>query len=198
MHLSPSFPAKSFSKPKRRLKVCSPGAKRARGFTLLELLAVIFIIGIIISFANLSVGQNTSRVLQDEAERLHGLVRLAGEEAVLQGRELALEFGRGRYRFLELGTEDWQPVEADKLLRERPLPAGIRLELVVEGVDASFDGDVDKSGYDKEHPPRIFVLSSGELTPFQLTLSIDDGGEYLLEGRIDGKLTLTRSKDDEA
>ena len=159
------------------------------GFTLLELLAVIVIIGIIISFASLSIGQNTSRIVQDEAERLHGLIQLAGEEAVLQGRELALEFDHDRYRFLELGTADWQPIEADKMLRERPLPEAVRVKLMLEDVVTSFK--------DKKKLPRIFILSSGELTPFDLTLSTDDGEEYVLQGQFNGKLVLTRVENDE-
>ena len=189
MSLSPSFSLVSFNKTKHKNLGFSPRAQKSQGFTLLELLAVISIIGIIVSFATISVGQNNSRVVQDEAERLMGLVRLAGEESVLQGRELALEFSRDKYRFLELTTEDWQPVEEDKLFRERPLPAGLRLKLIVEGEEADFN--------DKENPPKIFMLSSGELMPFQLTLSIDDGEEYLLEGFFNGKLLLTRNHDDE-
>ena len=161
----------------------------AAGFTLLEVLAVILIIGIVISFASLSIGQNTSRIVQDETERLHGLIQLASEEAVLQGRELALEFDHDRYRFLELGTKDWQPIEEDKMLRERPLPEAVRVKLMLEGVEASFE--------DKKKLPRIFILSSGELTPFDLTLSTDDGEEYVLQGEFNGKLVLKRVENDE-
>lgn len=161
-----------------------------RGFTLLEVLAVVLIIGIIISFASLSIGQNSSRVVQDEVERLHGLIRLAGEEAVLQGRELALEFDRDSYRFLELGVKDWQPVQEDPMLRERPLPEAIEFELLLEGVETSFE--------DKKNLPKIFILSSGELTPFEMTLKTDEGEEYLLQGLINGKLILTQGKDDES
>jgi len=166
-----------------------PGEKKHAGFTLLELLAVILIIGIIISFASLSIGQNTSRIVQDEAERLHGLIRLAGEEAVLQGRELALEFDHDRYRFLVWGKEDWQPVTDDQMLRERPLPEAVELELLLEGIEVSFE--------DKENLPRIFIFSSGELTPFNMTLKTDEGEEYLLQGLMNGKLILTRAEDDE-
>ena len=165
------------------------GKSRDAGFTLLELLAVIVIIGIIISFASLSIGQNTSRIVQDEAERLHGLIQLAGEEAVLQGRELALEFDHDRYRFLELGAKDWVPIEEDKMLRERPLPEAVMVKLMLEGVEASFE--------DKKKLPRIFILSSGELTPFDLTLSTDEGEEYTLQGQFNGKLVLTRVENDE-
>jgi len=166
-----------------------PGGKKHAGFTLLELLAVILIIGIVISFASLSIGQNASRIVQDEAERLHGLIQLAGEEAVLQGRELALEFDRDRYRFLEQGKKDWQPVTEDTMLRERALPEAVEFELLLEGVETSFE--------DKENLPRIFILSSGELTPFNMTLKTDEGEEYLLQGLINGKLVLTRADDDE-
>ena len=171
--------------------VFSPYTKSTvgRGFTLLELLMVILIIGITISIANLSFNQNTSRIAQDETERLHGLIQLAGEEAVLQGRELALEFDHDRYQFLESGKEGWQPVAEDPMLRERPLPESLRLSLMLEGTEASFK--------DKKKLPRIFILSSGELTPFTMTLKTDEGEAYSLQGRINGKLILTRAETDE-
>lgn len=166
-----------------------PGSKNHAGFTLLELLTVILIIGIIISFASLSIGQNASRIVQDEVERLHGLIQLAGEEAVLQGRELALEFDHDRYRFLEWGKEDWQLVTEDQMLRERPLPETVELELLLEGIETSFE--------DKENLPRIFIFSSGELTPFYMTLKADEGEEYSLQGLINGKVILARAEDND-
>ena len=161
------------------------------GFTLLELLAVLFIIGIIVSFASLSIGQRSSRAVQDEAERLHGLVRMASEEAVLQGREIAIEFSRDSYRFFELGKDNtWKLNEEDTFFRERPLPPDVRLELVLEGAAASFD--------DKKNLPRIFILSSGELTPFTLSLSLEGGESYSLQGTVDGKLDLSRTEESES
>lgn len=160
--------------------------KGEHGFTLLELLAVLFIIGIIVSFAGLSVGQRTSRAAQDEAERLYGLVRMAGEETVLQGRELAVEFTRESYRFLELSNDNqWAPVEEDTLFRERKLPPEVSVELLIEGAAASFG--------DEKNLPRIFVLSSGELTDFEISFNLDDEKGYTLRGTIDGKLDLSRA-----
>ena len=192
MHLSSSF-TQVFPQPSKHAFEKVGGArltkKRAAGFTLLELMAVILIIGIIVSFASLSIGQNTSRIVQEEVERLHGLIQLAGEEAVLQRRELALEFDRDSYQFLEMGSEGWQPIEEDKMLRKRPLPEVVEIELTLEGVEASFE--------DKKNLPRIFILSSGELSPFTLVLKIDEGEEYSLQGEFNGKLILTRAEADE-
>ena len=158
------------------------------GFTLLELLAVLFIIGIIVSFAGLSIGQRSSRSAQDEAERLYGLVGMASEEAVLQGRELAVEFKKDNYRFLELADDNkWIPIEEDTLFRKRTFPQDVKIDLVVEGAVASFD--------DEKNLPRIFVLSSGELTDFELSFSLDEKKAYTLRGTINGKLDLSRVGD---
>lgn len=162
---------------------------RMAGFTLLELLAVILIIGIIISFATISIGQNSSRIVQDEVERLRGLIQLASTESVLQGRELALEFDRNKYQFLEQGEKDWLPLADDKLFRERPLPEAVELALLLEGIETSFR--------DKKNLPRVFILSSGELTPFIMTLKTDEGEEFTLEGQSNGKLLVQQISDNE-
>jgi general secretion pathway protein H len=157
-----------------------------QGFTLLELLAVLFIIGIIVSFAGLSIGQRSSRAAQDEAERLYGLVRVASEESVLQGRELAVEFTRDSYHFLELASDnEWILIEEDTLFRERKFPPDVNIELLVEGVTSSFG--------DEKNLPRIFVLSSGELTDFIISFNLDDEIAYTLSGTINGKLALSRA-----
>ncbi len=156
-----------------------------RGFTLIELLVVILIIGIVISFASLSLGQKSSRSLQDEAKRIHSLLRLAGEESVMQGRELAMQFSPEGYQFMTLDGADWVAVEKDNMLREREFPANLELELTVEGVEMDLR--------DRDNPPRILLLSSGEMTPFVLTLSILDGEAYQIQGDFTGKLVLARA-----
>ena len=56
------------------------------GFTLLELLLVILIIGIILSFAALSIGRGNERAIEDEMRRLAGLIELAAQEATLESQ----------------------------------------------------------------------------------------------------------------
>ena len=157
-------------------------ATRAAGFTLLELLVVLLIIGLLVSLASLSIKQNSSRAVADEANRLYGLLRLAGEQAVFQGQELALQFNGQGYVFMQLDGEAWQPIVDDQLLRERQLPQDIQLDLSLEGARV---GQINE-----QSPARIFLLSSGELTPFELSLRNAEGDEFILRGGIDGVLEL--------
>jgi general secretion pathway protein H len=174
------YPPRIFLKP----PTCS------RGFTLLEVLVVVMIIGIVISFAVLSLkGSNPD--LEDEAQRLQALVTLSSQEAVLQGRELAVEFTAGGYDFLAYDGKRWQPLADDETLRPRALPKDLVLEYQAEGEKMAIgikDGEVT--------PPRIYFLSSGEVSPFQLTLRRrDESGSYTLSGDVRGKTKLS-GKDD--
>ena len=95
---------------------------RSSGFTLIEILVVIVIIGIVMSIAMLSItlvgGDNQ---LRDEARRIISLVEVAQDEALLQGREFGLEFMQGSYRFVEFDplTRQWSDVIGDDTLRQR-------------------------------------------------------------------------------
>lgn len=159
---------------------CCPS--RARGFTLLEIITVVLIIGIVLSFASLSVKQNDDHRVRDEVERIQHLMRLVSEEAVLQGRELALQIQRTGYQFVTLEGDKWQPVTDDKLLRQREFPELFTLELSLWGKPMNLD--------DKDKPARIMLLSSGEITPFQLLFKMDNGEIYQLQGDIAGKVAL--------
>ena len=183
------------------------------GFTLIELMVVIFIIGIVASFATLSVGQSHARVLQDEVKRLQSLLTLASDEAVLQSEELAIEVYRNGYRFMQLAQAkdewEWQPVQDNAIFRARCFPEGVELAAEIEGMPTlleRFDCAAEAAKADEEKvteeksvtnkfskaddvPPRIFLLSSGEMTPFNLILSLPDKSSSRLVGELTGKLT---------
>ena len=55
------------------------------GFSLLELLVVLFIIGILVTMFTLSVGvTGGDREVDNEIDRLQALLKLAGEEAIME------------------------------------------------------------------------------------------------------------------
>jgi general secretion pathway protein H len=139
------------------------------GFTLLELLVVLVIVGITLSFAVLSLGLRSDKDrLSEESRRIAALMQLASEEAVVQGRELALQFDDRSYRFLVLDKNQWQAIETDEILRERHLPDGLQAELVVEGRNQT---TATASGR------LVYFYSSGEVSPFRLNLQ-DNQHQY--------------------
>lgn len=142
-----------------------------RGFTLAEVLVVVFLIGLLVSLAVLSLRTHApGEQLEREAARLHARMDLAREEAVLQARSLGLRVAPRGYRFLALAEGRWQPLDDDRLLAEHELPAGMDLRADLEGIEIVLE-DSDEDARDEQRP-QIFFLASGELVPdFTLTLS---------------------------
>ncbi len=160
---------------------------RHNGFTLLELLVVLVIIGILLTMASLSVGGGSEqRQLREEAKRITALLALAADEAILKNQELLLAIEPDGYAFL---TQDekgkWIPVDSTGSLRPRELPEGVSLSVTVEEPLV-----MAKKADDEEEPGQIWILSSGEMTPFTLTLHIKDGVDYQLHGDLIGNLKL--------
>lgn len=98
---------------------------RARGFTLLELLVTIAIIGLGTAAVALSLRGGESRRLQEEGARLGALFRIAQDEARISGRALVWEADLEGYRFRPLvrepGAREWR----DELLRARSWPFAV-------------------------------------------------------------------------
>lgn len=158
------------------------GTPRQTGFTLIELLVVLIIIGIVTSFAVLSIGlsSETDRAEQ-EARRLVALMQLASDEAVLSARPVALQVDSDAYRFFSLRDQQWQLIENDSELHERELPQGTRLELEIEGEPIKLGNT--------ETPARIVFLSSGEISPFTIVLHTrDDRHRFQLRGELQGRI----------
>ena len=79
----------------------SPTLSRpAPGFTLIEIMVVMVLIGIIASFAVLSVGGGPRDRLAEEARRLAALVELHQQVAILSGEIRGIQFGRTGYAIL--------------------------------------------------------------------------------------------------
>lgn len=145
-------------------------AARNRGFTLLELLVVLVILAVVAATAVLSVGTlGRDETLQDESLRLVTLLRLASEEAVLNGRDLGLHLEEDNYRFLVYSRDElrWLPVDDDRVFRARPLPDGLFFTLAVEDREVILEPVEDEATIE----PQIAILSSGDLTAFELFLA---------------------------
>jgi len=156
-----------------------------RGFTLIELLVVVVIIGVLALALTLSIGGSTERQLTREAERFQALVGQACAQAELGGREIGVVVSDSGFSFHLLAGTEWQDVGTDGELRPRQWIEGLHAELSREGriVDLSTPRDV---------APQLVCFSSGELTPFTLTLALGDTARYRVTGADDATLTVDR------
>lgn len=153
-----------------------------RGFTLIEVMVVIVIVAILVTFAALSIGRDRTAVVDEEVRRFTALVDLAADEAILRGREIGIQFHRHGYRFSvfemqEVGRPAWPVIGDDRLLRPRELSADITVRLRVDGLELPLPAEPPSHG-----DPQVILSSGGERTSFDLTLSIDDGGSIYAVG----------------
>lgn len=147
---------------------------RAAGFTLIEILVVLVIIAIVISFAVLSIGvTGRDRELDEESRRIEGLVGLLQERAVLEGRDFGLLVEPNHYQFVVYRTrrQRWESFDQEREFRRRDLPKGLSFELVLDSRVVILRAQNEKLKSDApQSTPQLIIAASGEGTPFKLTL----------------------------
>ena len=150
-----------------RTRVSAPAAP---GFTLIEIMVVLVIIGLMVAGAVLALGSlGRDRSLDDLTKRLDALVSYARERAELQTREFGLRILPDGYAFmvLEVGLQksQWRYAE-DDALRRRAFPLGVQPELYLDGRKVILQADHAGAS----PVPQIMLLSSGDLSAFELKL----------------------------
>ena len=108
-----------------------PVRSAARGFTLIEMLIVLAIIGVTVAMIRLSSGVldrvSASKDGNDlpgvALQRLTWSLAAASEQAQVRGRPIALDAVTGVYRFYALDPAGrWVPIEGDPVFAERAVP----------------------------------------------------------------------------
>lgn len=193
---------------------------RQRGFTLIELLVTLVVIAIGVSLVGLNVaGSNRALQIENAVEGFYQRLALAQEEAVLMNRQMGFRLreepsGAIRVQWLAQRFDDngrwfWGPAPGDVFEAvNEPLFAGVELD--VEGIDADLVEAPEPRNpeiFDGSSPslargilPQVFVLASGEMTPFTWRLappdSINDEDAHRIEGNVIGQLRWLKPGDD--
>ena len=159
------------------------------GFTLVEIMVVLAIIGTLVGLATISVSGVGERELRQEANRMLQLMRIAYEDAEIYQKDIAISLkGDKQYEFYEFSDQDmsWVPSSSEYL---HPRTLGEFYEIELELFDHDMDTDLLYEGgankaddgyaeaaaeFDKEEEifePDILFFSDGQLTPFEIRLS---------------------------
>lgn len=192
---------------------------RALGFTLLEVMLVLVIMGLAAGAIVFNYGgKDRADEVKKHSQRFAVVFNMASDFAVLNQQTLGLrvEAEKNTYHFLHLDDEqEWQLVTEDPTFAEFTLPAEIVLELKLEDLpwdtdDSLFDNqvfdeelsvskdrvEIGDEEEKKAKPPQVLILSSGEITPFSLLFAFEPGfgAEQAVYFRINGEdsIPLTR------
>lgn len=156
-----------------------------RGFTLIELMVVMMIIGLLASLVMISFPDSSvKKISHTETRRLAGLVKLASENATLKARAVGIEFSNNSYRFLVRNTSsEWIPLN-DKIFRKRLIPNNLQIEIELFGKLKKFKLD-DTLG------PQVLLSASGEITPFTARISPrNEKAFYQLKAQFGGYVAI--------
>lgn len=97
-----------------------------RGFSLVEMLVVVLIMGILVGTISAKLQPTNRDVLRVEAQRLAQLLELAAQQARVSGASIAWTSDGVGYQFWRQGNDNlWSEIRDDDVLRARKLPHGV-------------------------------------------------------------------------
>jgi len=149
-----------------------------RGFTLLELLVVLVIVGITLGLVSFNALPSERQTMQNEAQRIALLLQLARDEAIVRNRPIAFELEPDRYRFLVRDDNEWQPIAQDELLRERQFsrpPVAFAIDTPLAQQDGRLRIVFGREPVDK---PFLLSFSVGEIS---VAIRADGIGHFTVE-----------------
>ena len=144
-----------------------------RGFTLLEIVVVLAVVGIMIGTAVLYIQPPSAEKLrQQAAEELWAVSQAARDEAIMLRRVLGIHLEEDGYQLQVRSNKNWSSPPDDPIYRMRSLPVGleIRINELASGL-TSFT--LDES--DEERLPQVLFLPNGEVSPFEIAVVDQDG-----------------------
>jgi general secretion pathway protein H len=134
-------------------------AIKNQGFTLVELLIAMVLIGLMTGMAMLSMGNvDQSKQQQLEAKRLSMLLELAEQEAMVRSDAIAVELFSLGYRFLSLQGNQWQPITDDAIFKAYELQRPLQLTLQQDRQPAYLN---QQAGMTQNPQPQLIITPDG-------------------------------------
>ena len=162
-----------------------------RGFSLIEMLAVVFVVVLLTSLVSLNVGSGGADISRENKVReVAAMLSYALTEAELSGSDHGLLIHRlaeteTTYRGVWLRRYDqgWAaPLSRNNAFEDLEFESGVELELQLEEQPLI---DFEVLDEDANPPPQIILFAGGEVTPGELTWVDDRSGDLIYTLRWD-------------
>lgn len=155
-----------------------------RGFTFIEVLVVLLIMGLLAGLVGTLVRPDDRGLLRLEAERLAQLLDLAAAESRFTGDAIAWTADGSGYRFWRMNADpgraaQWSEILDSDLLRARSLPQGMRV--------AGLQPDNAPGG----GPMRLAFTPQGLAQPFSIEMSLG-AARYSVAASPIGELSVSQ------
>jgi len=191
--------------------------KATKGFTLLEIMLVLALMGFLFSTVSLpDISQDPYDEVEQEAKKVSVLIDMLSEYAVLNNAVVGFVVRDNQYGFLYFDGESWLEINEPPFQRVE-LSENMLIELKLDGlawqdqnmlstVEWIEEEELEQLSEEAEQDqfvfPQVFILPSGELSPFELDISYNDGFDIDILFRIQGEfiapVTLLSPNDLEA
>ncbi|WP_019027317.1 type II secretion system minor pseudopilin GspH [Colwellia piezophila] len=162
-----------------------------RGFTLIEVMVVIVLIGLMASLVQFNFsGNNPADKLKHESARFAAIFEVAADYGMLNNIELGLVVKKDSYQFLGYDGTQWTDIPDQDWLANVTMPEGIELSLELDDLPIDepllFDADtfkekdeddftlMSREEQEKKLIPQVYILSGGDLTPFSVTFRLNE------------------------
>lgn len=160
-----------------------------KGFTLIEILLVLVLLSVASVAVISTLPQKSSDAAKQQALSLYHRLQLLNEEAILSGRDYGLRVDekKSAYYLMALDSDGWQKLEDDQIPEQAELPDTLALVLELGGNGWQDQDRLFKPGslFDEEMfaefeqekklpPPQVFIMSSGEVSPFSIAIYPQD------------------------
>ncbi|NRB22841.1 type II secretion system minor pseudopilin GspH [Shewanella sp.] len=186
---------------------------RQQGFTLMEVLLVVLLMGLAASAVTMTMGgADGKKQLERAALQFMAATEMVLDETVLSGHFIGIVIEKTSYKYVFYDEGKWKSLDRDRILAERQMKEGVEISLVLDGLPLVQEDEEQDSWFDepfidektaeekKKFPePQILLFPSGEMSAFEMTFfSVDEQGndiEASVIGDSLGRLSLGR--DDE-
>lgn len=151
------------------------------GFTLVEILVVLIIIGTTMTFAMLSFGDfGKSRQSKAAAEQFIEYVTLLEQKAILENKLLGISIKPHAYQAMKYNSSHgWQTISNGSLYTQQPLPKGLHFNQGKRDMNAKVD---------------IIIQTTGDITPFSISISNNDKKKAVrILGKANGEVIISDS-----